>query len=188
MIKEIKQIVRKAYHNKKNPFPPETFESHIIPTVKYAKTLAKKLNADVEICEISAWLHDIGLAKGDLKTHNITGAKEAEKILKKLNYSNEKIEEVKHCILAHITKGLKKGKTLEAKILASADAMSHFDGIAEIYWVAFRVKKLDKNEGKKWVKKKLEDDWKKLLPEAKEIVKEKYNAMKLLLDGKDVIP
>jgi hypothetical protein len=36
-------------------------------------------------------------------------------------------------------------------------------------------------EGKDWVRNKLERSWKKLIPEAKEIVLPKYEAVKLLL-------
>ena len=59
---------------------------HIAPVVKYAKKLAKILNVDEEITELAALLHDIGKSKFGSKDHEITGIKEAEKILKQNNY------------------------------------------------------------------------------------------------------
>jgi uncharacterized protein len=146
--------------------------------------LAKKLNANVEVCELAAWLHDLGLVQGDLKTHHITGAKEAEKILGEFGYPKTTIEKIKHCISTHTHEGAKSRKTIEAKILASADVMSHFDGIPELYWVAFRIIKLNRDQGKKWVLKKLKFGWRELIPEAKKIIKPKYDAMRLLIEDK----
>ena len=53
---------------------------HIGSVVKYSKLLAKKTNADEEVLEISAWLHDIQKIKGRRELHHVNGANEAEKI------------------------------------------------------------------------------------------------------------
>jgi uncharacterized protein len=59
------------------------------------------LNADEEICEISAWLHDIKKIKGESEKHHIYGAEEAVEILKRYNYPEDRIEKIKHCIVTH---------------------------------------------------------------------------------------
>jgi len=47
--------------------------------------LTSKTGADEEIVEIAALLHDIASIKyNDVENHHISGAKEAERILKKL--------------------------------------------------------------------------------------------------------
>lgn len=60
---------------------PWLFE-HVQLVRKYAVELAKIENADVEVCEIAALLHDIGKCKGR-ENHHITGRNLAGKFLAK---------------------------------------------------------------------------------------------------------
>ena len=97
MIEEIKSMILELCTDKE-----WDWKAHIESVVKYSKILAKKLNADEEVCELSAWLHDIikiSDEKRDL--HHIYGSEEAVKILEKYNYPEEKIQQVKHCIITH---------------------------------------------------------------------------------------
>ena len=140
-IRQIRKIVKEKHHEL-------DFKYHIIPVVKNALLLAKKLNADREVVEVAAYLHDIGRAKnwkdiellgnknftGDeiLKKiisdkHHLLGAEEAKKILLDLGYDNSFIKKVEHCILTHRGRVDPNPETEEAKIVSSADAMSHFD-------------------------------------------------------------
>ena len=176
MIEEIKKIVKKECENDN-----WSWDYHMVSVVKYANQLACKLGADKEIVEISAWLHDITRLKGDPENHHISGPIEAERILKELNYSQEKIDKIKHCIHAHRGSQSIKRETLEAECVASADAMAHFDNVPALLYVAFVKRQMKIEEGKTWVRNKLERSWKKLIPEAKEIALPKYEAVKLLL-------
>ena len=72
-------------------------------------------------------------------------------------------------------------KLNEAECIASADAMSHFDEIPQLFESALIRFKMNPEEGKKWILEKLKRDWKKLIPEAKKLVRDKYKAAKLLL-------
>ena len=58
-------------------------------------------------------------------------------------------------------------------------------GIAprKIRLVTGLVSKMNIDEANNWLMQKLERSWNKLSPEAKEIVKDKYEASKLLLGG-----
>jgi len=47
-------------------------------------------------------------------------------------------------------------KTIEAKIVASADAMSFFDNIHSLLYLAYIRHKMNIDEGVKWVLNKLE--------------------------------
>ncbi len=85
---------------------------------------AKERNVDMEVLKVAALLHDIGREKENKdKTgkvdHAIEGAKMAAAILKEKNFV--KIEEVKHCILAHRKRTAEEPQTIEAKILFDAD-------------------------------------------------------------------
>jgi len=181
IVKEIRKLVERECKKPANIFGYSFWTYHILSVVKYSVMLAKRLGADKETVEISALLHDIGVVKGDKANHHISGTEDAEKILKKFNYPQEKIEKIKHCIFAHRASKSIKRKTIEAECIASADAMSHFDEIPQLFESALIRFKMNPEEGKKWILEKLKRDWKKLIPEAKKLVRDKYKAAKLLL-------
>jgi len=55
--------------------------------------------------------------------HAVLGAEMSVKILRKLGYSDERIEQVTHCIRAHRFRGENQPITMEAKILSDADKL-----------------------------------------------------------------
>jgi len=157
---------------------------HILVVVKYARKLAKIYKADEEIVELAALLHDIGRTKlHDDENHHISGVPEAEKILKKYNYSEKIIEEVKHCVRSHRGSKDIKRKTISAEIIANADAMAHFDVLPIFFY--WRKDKESFEEIIEWVDEKIERDWNKkiTLSKAKKMVEKKYKAIKLLLNS-----
>lgn len=184
LTEEIKNLVKEACASNTNTFGYGDWQYHILSVAANAKILAAKLNADTEIVEIAALLHDYaGILNIELyPEHHIHGAKLAEEILQKYNYPKEKKENVKHCILAHRGSKNIPQETLEAKIIACADAMAHFDNIPSLMYLAFSEYKMDIEEGTKFVLEKLERSWQKLMiPGAREMLKEKYEAAKKIL-------
>ena len=176
MINDVRSIILKLCNNKN-----KDWKNHIESVVKYSKVLAKKLGADEEICEISAWLHDISKMKGK-KDHHVNGAKEAGEILRKYNYPERKIKQVQHCILTHTSDKNYTPKTIEAKIVASADALSMFDNPLWLFYKYFVIRKESVEQCRNALLTKFQKGWNKLLvPEAKEIAKEKYEALNLIL-------
>lgn len=155
---------------------------HIIYVVKYSRLLAEKLDANKEIVELGALLHDIGIAKHGKEEHEKTGALEAERVLKEVGYSQNIIDEVKHCIESHRSRTEIKPRTLAAKIVANADAMAHFDTIPHLMQIALKNENNDSEAARRWIYDKIERDWSKKLtiPEAKEMMRNKYEAIKLL--------
>jgi len=183
MIKEIADTVEKACKNEANYFGYGAWTHHILPVVKYAKLMAKKLGANKEIVEIAALLHDYASVKDRklYKEHHVHGARLAEMILEKYNYPEQRIKEVKHCILSHRGSKITKKLTIEALCVADADSMAHFDSISSLFYLAFFSHKMDIDEANDWIAEKLERSWKKLSPTAKEIIRDKREASKLLL-------
>ena len=183
IIEEIRKLVEDACKKESNYFGYGAWSHHISKVVKYSKLLARKLNADEEICEIAALLHDYAsvVNKDWYPEHHIYSAKLAEEILLKYNYPKEKLEVVKHCILSHRASKNIPQETLEAKIVASADSMAHFDNVNSLLYLAFVIHKKNIEDGTKWVLNKLERSYKKMIPEARKIIKEKYEAIKLVL-------
>ena len=97
---------------------------HCLEVVQNAKQIANGSNISdeqLEIVELAAWFHDLGYMV-DTKNHEPESCKLAEAFLQENNYPQEKIEEVKSCIMS--TKLDVEPKTLLEKILTDAD-LSH---------------------------------------------------------------
>jgi putative nucleotidyltransferase with HDIG domain len=176
MLNKVRDLV-------KNEAEEADWKYHIAPVVKYAKKLAKILNANEEVVELAALLHDIGRLRFGGENHDVTGIPEAEKILTEHNAPQEVIDEVKHCIESHRGSKDISPKTTIAKIIANADAMAHFDILPVFFY--WRSKKQTFDEAFKWVDDKIDRDWNKklTLPEAREMMEEKFKAIKLVLNS-----
>lgn len=180
IIEKVQEHVKEQCQKDTNIFTMEAYDSHFVSVVKYAKELATKRKADIEITELSAWLHDIGSIMGDSENHHITGANYAEKLLKSFNYPQDKIDKIKHCIISHRGSKNIARESVEAECLADADALSHFDDVHGLFRLALISKKLDTTTAKQFVYAKLERSWNKLSDEAKQIIRPKYEAAKIL--------
>ena len=174
-LENVRKLVKAEAHE-------EDWKYHIVPVVHYAKLLAEKLGADIEVAELAALLHDMGRLRHGGKDHEITGVPIAEEILRWENYSDEIISEVKHCVATHRWSKDIKPETLVAKIIANADAMAHFDVVPVFFYR--RAEKYSFEEAFEWIDLKIKRDWEKkiTLPEAKILMQEKYDAIQLLLN------
>ncbi|MCD4740477.1 HD domain-containing protein [archaeon] len=111
-------------------------------------------NADLEILEISALLHDIARSKEQI-CHAEEGAKKARELLEEMDY--DKIEDVIHCIETHRFSRGKDPETLEAKILQDADKLDAMGAIGIARCFIYRGNHSDKTiqSAKKHFHKKL---------------------------------
>jgi uncharacterized protein len=102
---------------------------HVIRVYKTCIEIAKtEKNVDMDILIPSALLHDIATVRESEDTsgnidHSVLGAEMAGEFLKSINYSDEKIEKIKHCIKAHRYRTGNLPETIEAKILFDADKL-----------------------------------------------------------------
>jgi HD superfamily phosphodiesterase len=178
VIHDIERMVEHVCKQETNIFGYTIWTHHITHVVKNAKRLAKLLGADLEIVEIAALLHDFASVKDKnlYKDHHINSAIEAEKILKSFDYPAEKIDAVRHCIEAHRGSVAEKRRSIEAECVASADAMAHIQNVPALLYSAYLQRGMDIDKGTEWLRRKLERSWNKLIPEAKEMVKDKYLA------------
>jgi uncharacterized protein len=179
IIDQVEKIVRETCAKETNEFT-YALETHFIPVVENAKILAEKLGADLEIVTLAAWLHDYASVYDAklMPEHHLHSPKFAQEILSKLNYPQNKIDQVKHCIEAHRgSQGIKR-QTLEAECVASGDAMAHITEFPSLLILAWKVHNMNYQEGIDFALEKMERSWNKLIPEAKELVKEQYEAIK----------
>ncbi len=185
MISKIENLVEDACKQKTNHFGYGIWTHHITLVVKNAKNLAKILDADEEISELAALLHDYASIINIewYPEHHIHSARLAKEILSNLNYSPVTIQRVQESIITHRGSQNLQPLTKESIVLANADAMAHFQGIDSLFYLAYVQHKKEINDGRKWILDKLERSWNKLIPEARAIVNDKYNAVKILFNN-----
>ena len=182
IINKIKEEIRNRCDGPGNFFGAGSFE-HIESVAKHAIELAKYYDADVEVCEIAAWLHDIAsITDYSLyKEHHIHGANIAEEILNSYNYPKDKIELVKLCILNHRGSVQKEKTTKEEICIADADAISHYDNLPSLFYLAFVQRKLSIDDGAMFVKNKLDRSYNKMSSESREFYKNKREMVLAIL-------
>lgn len=182
IVEEIRKFVEEESKRPTAKYGYEPYLFHLIPVRNYAIELAKKLSADVEVVEIAALLHDIGSIIYGRENHHVTGAEIAEKKLRELNYPEEKIEQIKKCILNHRGSVNNHKTTVEEQIIADADSLSHFDNLSGLFKAAFIYENLNQQEAMVNVLFKLKRSFEKLsFQESREIIKPRYEAVMLLL-------
>lgn len=189
----MKEIIEKVYEEiKRRCYLPTNFygvgawDHHIEVVYKIAIANASKYKADKDIVAIAALLHDIASVtdKKHTEEHHIIGAQIAEELLTEYGLEKEKIELVKKCILNHRGSRLMEKTTPEEICISDADAMAHFYSVPSLLEMVYVEKKLSINEGAEFVLNKLGRSYNKLSDQGKELVKDRYEAAKLLLGKK----
>jgi len=160
---------------------------HIKSVVDISGRLAGKFGADKEITVLSAYLHDISEPSeyGDRDDHHIYSAELAGKMLAELNYPADKIERVKKCVLHHRGSKMMAKESVEEECVADADAISHFYSLPGLFQVAYGPKGLTTEQGREWVRKKLENDLNKLSQKSRDLYKSRYDLIVEALFGGD---
>lgn len=181
IVKKIREFVKEECDKPSSKYGSEPYEAHFVPMANYAKKLAIKKDVDIELIEIAGWLHDIGSIIYGRQDHHITGCEIAEIKLKEFGYPLEKIELVKKCILNHRGSVDNKRETIEEQIIVEADALSNFKNISGIFKAAFVYEGLSQLEAIDSVREKLKRKFNQLSPEGQNLVRDKMEAVKILL-------
>ena len=174
----IEQIVEQACAADTNIFGYDIWPHHILKVVENAKQLAPRFDADPEIVEIAALLHDYASIKDKAlyADHRIHGPIEAEKLLKHFGYPEKKREAVKEAIATHRASVSVEHRSAEGACLANADAMSHIQQVPSLLYLAYIHHGMGIDEGRMWVKAKLQRSWQKLREDVQDLVRDKYEA------------
>lgn len=149
---------------------------HIEAVVRNSELLADKYNADKEVVMIAAWLHDIASVTNYslYEQHHLYGAEMANEILQQLEYDMNKIPLVEQCIKNHRGSISNNRTTVEELCVADADAISHFDNVPSLLYLAYVKRNMGIDEGKIFVRNKLKRSFQKLSSESKEYYLDKY--------------
>lgn len=181
----IVEIMKNEIIKRSNEFEGQTkgtkdeyniYREHIQYVYNYAVMLSENEDVDLEVLKLSALLHDISMTDRtlDRAKHNEYGAEIAEHLLKQYNYPNDKIALVKKCILNHSSKRKDFRTTKEEEILVTADGLSHFDSINNLYSLAYNVIGLNEFDSIKFVQEKLTKDYEEIPDNIKPLIEEKY--------------
>lgn len=178
MRNQIEEIVEQACAADTNIFGYDIWTHHILPVVHNVKQLAPRFNADLEIVELAAFLHDYASIKDKAlyADHHIHGPIETEKILKHFGYPKEKTTAVKDAIATHRASVKAEHRNAEGECLANADAMSHIEQVPSLLYLAYVHHGMGIDEGRLWVKAKLQRSWQKLRADVQDLVRDTYEA------------
>lgn len=149
---------------------------HIVAVVKNAAILAEQYGADKEVVMIAAWLHDIASVTDYslYEQHHIHGAEMAYHILREYDYDEQKISLVQECIRNHRGSVALERRSIEELCVADADAVSHFDNVPGLLYLAYVERGMGIEEGRQFVKNKLTRSFQKLSAESKKLYQDKY--------------
>lgn len=150
---------------------------HTLRVFQTASILAIQENADLELVQISALLHDIG--RNIDEPHNETGAEKAREILEELQYPKERIKQIEKIVLYHSFSSKDKLATLEEKIIWDADKLDGLGAIGISRAFYMRGEKSYPFNDFSWFKEDTTLRYTSLNTEsAKKVAKQRYDYMK----------
>lgn len=161
--KSVFEQVEKLYNQSKLRMAHWIWRTHVQVVANNTLALAKKYNANKDYVFCGALLHDLGdvWLDRDHPQFESVGKSEAEKILRVAGFSNTEIATIlTEIIEPHSCNPNHYPTILEGKILATADAITHFktNFYNEVKEIAFP--NITTEEYRQWVNKKLDKDLK----------------------------
>lgn len=131
-IEELEKRVRVLYEEK-NPNRADwsdwLYNNHVFVVTETAGVLAKRFNANEELSRASAMLHDIAdttMNRFD-EAHGGESLRIARELMSRSGYTEEEISlVVDDAIAFHSCHNEQKPQSLEGQVLATADALAHF--------------------------------------------------------------
>ncbi len=177
-------LVESEYTNSSQDFAQWMWRNHVPLVAQYAEELSKVHGADVDLAVAGALLHDFGdvfVHRHD-SSHTEVSRQQAVTILKKAEFSDTEITSVLNDIVVpHSCKDGNLPQTIEAKVLATADAMAHLgtDFYLQFSWMHLPEGKTY-SEFISWVQEKLDRDFSKKIffEEVKLQLESRYLALK----------
>lgn len=176
IIEKTKSHFLKVFKKREcNPYP--YLPRHVAEVEKWTRRILKNYpKADKEVVLLSVWLHDIGQVIGkEDEDHAVKSEMEVKRFLLEIGLAPEKVNKVAHCTRAHRCKDVEP-QSLEAKILAVADSVSHMTDINYIVHMSDNLRD--------YAITKLERDYKDvgLFPKLQKEITPLYEAWKKLLN------
>jgi hypothetical protein len=138
------------------------FPQHFDIMLEQILKMCKKYGGDREICSLAAILHDTGLVykrtSPGPEGHEERSLEYAKSLLTKYGFGTKTVEQILECIMATDPQAVPK--TINAKIVRTADALSQFLSCHFIAKAAFSTE--DFNEYIDWLDEKVNGNYKKI--------------------------
>lgn len=118
---------------------------HTLRVRRLCERIAKAEEADMDVLDAAAFLHDAGRSLQDSSNGEICHAEYgvliAEPIVRAMLLSDQQKENILHCIKTHRFRGNNVPQTLEAKVLFDADKLDSIGaiGVARAYLFAGEI-------------------------------------------------
>jgi len=133
-IKELEKELKKLHYDppktginadpQRREFLKNFWDHHVLAVKEASQKMVVKYGGDKDIVYIGAIMHDIGFLYSKQK-HDVVGAVKSYNMLVKNGFSKKMARAVSNIALCHRCKA-ELPKTIEEKIVASADAIAHF--------------------------------------------------------------
>ncbi|MFP4546647.1 MAG: HD domain-containing protein [Fidelibacterota bacterium] len=129
IVRDITKIAKTYFRNSRGSHDWE----HSERVMKLARHLAIEEQADQQVVQLAAILHDIGRKTQDESNgqlcHAEEGAKLARDILDNYELAKNVKENIVHCIKTHRFRNAHKPETIEAKVLYDADKLDSIGAV-----------------------------------------------------------
>lgn len=161
-----------------NVFGPSFFEQHLAVVAGYAATLAERLGADPQVVEAAAWLHDIAAVRdaAALPEHARLSAAISRKLLHEAGWPAAAVESAARAIAAHSSPVPLGGGSPEEVCVSNADALAQIARPAYWCYVVFHIRRSGFEEGREWLRRRLQTNWDGLVEPARELIADRYVA------------
>ncbi len=162
IVEQVTTLVRQKSdeYQANDPGRYDFWSGHLKYVYREATELAKKYEADLEIVQLGALLHDIALLErvGTKADHHENGKRLAERILQEYGYPEDRMQRALGCILHH--RSSKNAENLEELCVADADILAHFDNIPMLFDAAYNLHKMvGMNNVREFMQKTFEKDF-----------------------------
>lgn len=180
IVEEIKKLIKeKSDEYLKNDSGKYDFwNGHLKYVYQEATDLAEKYEADLEIVQLGALLHDIALLEkvGTKVDHHENGKILAEEILREYDYPEDRMQRVLGCVLHH--RSSRNAENLEELCVADADILAHFDNIPMLFDAAYNLHGMVGIENvRKFMRETFEKDFDDLSEQTKKEFEPRYETI-----------
>ena len=134
------ELVKNIYEKTNEPFALWMWNNHVPVVAKKTLELSIQYQANEDIAVAGAWLHDFGDAfvHRHSDQHEEISKSEALKVLQEAGYIEAEINEVMNDVIEpHSCRDGFLPRTLEGKVMATADALAH---LTTDFYVQFLVR------------------------------------------------
>jgi len=189
-IEHIRAAVAELY-GQRNParaaWADWLYKNHVLVVAKYARGVAERHGIDADMCEAVALSHDIGDAVTSRHdpAHEQVSLDTAEELLVAAGYDDATVRRlVDDALSFHSCHGDKRPGSDEGKVLATADALAHFQTDFYVFAQDTIVKDRGIEAFRRWAAEKIERDYhvKIFYDDEREVVTPAYRKLQKLFN------